>query len=147
MVDESTPGTQRRGQKIAMNSAEVDEFLGSHRTCRVATVSADGPHNTPLWFVWDGASMWFNSIVRSQRWADLQRDPRIAVVVDAGEQFTELQGVELRGSVTQVGEAPRGGEQVTGLLVPERLFAQKYMASNDFHYDGRHAWLLCGQTK
>ena len=38
-----------------MEPAELDDFLSEQRTCRVATVGADGaPHATPLWFVWDG---------------------------------------------------------------------------------------------
>jgi Pyridoxamine 5'-phosphate oxidase len=119
----------------------VDAFLASEQTCRVATISSDGPHNTPLWFVWDGTALWLNSLVRSQRWVDLQRDPRVSVVADAGEQFTQLRGVELRGSVTSVGEAPRTGVPIAELVVPERLFARKYMNSDALHYDGRHGWL------
>jgi nitroimidazol reductase NimA-like FMN-containing flavoprotein (pyridoxamine 5'-phosphate oxidase superfamily) len=49
---------QRRGRKIAMTPQEVDTYLAAERTCRVATVGADGaPHVTPLWFAWDGASL------------------------------------------------------------------------------------------
>jgi hypothetical protein len=132
---------QRRGLRIAMTSDEVDAFLTHERSCRVATISTDGPHNTPLWFVWDGSALWLNSIVRSQRWADLQKDPRVSVVVDAGDLFTELRGVELRGTVTMVGEAPRTGVPTDELVIPERLFARKYMNSDSFQYDGRHAWL------
>jgi PPOX class probable F420-dependent enzyme len=132
---------QRRGSKIAMASEELDAFLAQQRTCRVATVGGDGaPHVTPLWFVWDGAALWLTSVVRSQRWTDLQRDGRIAVVVDAGDDFMELRGVELRGRAEVVGEAPRTGEPVPELEVPERLYADKYAGGRIFH-DGRHAWL------
>src|SRR6202023_222674 len=102
------PPRQRRGRAIPMPPAEVDEFLATERTCRVATVGRDGrPHVAPLWFVWDGASLWLNSVVRSQRWTDLERDPRIAVVVDGGVEFSELCGVELSGAVVPVGDVPR----------------------------------------
>ena len=87
---------QRRGRRIAMTGDEVDAFLREERTCRVASVGGDGaPHVAPLWFVWDGEALWLNSIVASQRWTDLQRDPRVAVVVDAGEDFLQLRGVEI----------------------------------------------------
>jgi nitroimidazol reductase NimA-like FMN-containing flavoprotein (pyridoxamine 5'-phosphate oxidase superfamily) len=33
-----TERAQRRGRAIAMTAAEVDEFLATERTCRVATV-------------------------------------------------------------------------------------------------------------
>lgn len=132
---------QRRGGKIAMAPEEVDAFLAEERTCRVASIGADGaPHVTPLWFVWDGAALWLTSIVRSQRWTDIVRDGRVAVAIDAGDDFMELRGVELRGRAEPVGEVPRTGEPAPELDQPERLYADKYAGGVVFH-DGRHAWL------
>ncbi|MGW0845726.1 pyridoxamine 5'-phosphate oxidase family protein [Streptomyces sp. NPDC002787] len=134
--------TQRRGRKIMMEPAELDEFLGAQRTCRVATVSSDGaPHVSPLWFVWDGTSLWLYSITRSRRWAALRRDPRVAVVVDEGEEYGELRGVELSGAVEFVGEVPRTGEPNPELVEVERLFARKNFGIDEMPHDGRHAWL------
>ena len=132
---------QRRGRKIAMDKAELDAFLTSERTCRVATASPLGPHLTALWYVWDGTALWLTSIVGSQRWTDLGRDPRVAVLVDAGEGFAELRGAELRGTVEIVGEVPRTGTSDPRLDEPERLFARKYTSSDTIQHDGRHAWL------
>ncbi len=138
---------QRRGRKIAMSSEERDLFLASERTCRVASVGADGsPHVTPLWFVWDGASLWLTSIVHSQRWTDVQRNSRVSVIVDAGVDFMELRGVEIRGVAEAVGEVPRTGEPVADLETPERLFGDKY-AEGNFRHDGRHAWLRITPAK
>lgn len=124
-----------------MSSQELDEFLATVHTCRVATMSPDGPHNTPLWFVWDGQSLWLYSIVNSQRWTDLQRDPRIAVVVDIGEEYVELRGVEVTGRASVVGDVPRTGNVPHDELVgPEQLFSTKYTLGQ-FRHDGRHAWL------
>ncbi len=131
---------QLRGRRIAMAPEEVDAFLAEQRTCRVATVGPSGPHATPLWFAWHGGALWLTSVVRSQRWADLQRDPRIAAVVDAGTSYDELRGVELRGQVEVVGEVPRTGEPEPDLDGPEQLFADRYTGGVVAH-DGRHAWL------
>ncbi|MEU0180824.1 pyridoxamine 5'-phosphate oxidase family protein [Streptomyces sp. NPDC006207] len=133
---------QRRGRRIMMTPQEIDTFLGAQRTCRVATVSPDGrPHVGALWFVWDGTSLWLYSIVRSRRWADLRRDPRVAVVVDDGTEYGELRGVELSGTVEFVGEAPRTGGPHPDLEVVERLFAAKNFGLESMPHDGRHAWL------
>jgi hypothetical protein len=132
---------QRRGRAIAMDQDERDTFLQEQRMCRVASLGSDGqPHNSPLWFVWDGAALWLNSIVKSQRWVNLERDPRVSVVVDAGVDFAELRGVELTGSVQQVGEVPRTSTPDDTLAGPERLFGDKY-GNGTFTVDGRHAWL------
>ncbi|MYT99086.1 MULTISPECIES: pyridoxamine 5'-phosphate oxidase family protein [unclassified Streptomyces] len=134
--------TQRRGRRIMMTPEERDAYLREQRTCRVATLAADGPpHIGALWFVWDGTSLWLYSVTRSLRWSQLREDPRIAVVVDDGEAYDELRGVELSGTAEFVGEAPRTGEPCPELDVPERLFPAKYFGMTEMPHDGRHAWL------
>lgn len=123
-----------------MTPQEVDTFLAEQRTCRVATVGPTGPHATPLWYAWHGGALWLTSVVRSQRWVDLQHDPRIAAVVDAGESYDELRGVELRGRVEVIGEVPRTGLPVRELDGPEQLLADRYTGGTIVH-DGRHGWL------
>ncbi|MFF8838202.1 pyridoxamine 5'-phosphate oxidase family protein [Streptomyces sp. NPDC015130] len=132
---------QRHGRRIMMTPAELDSFLAEQRTCRVATVSADGrPHVSALWFAWDGRALWLYSLTRSRRWSEMRADPRIAVVVDDGEEYGELRGVELSGTVEFVGEAPRTGEPLPELEAPEQLFAAKNFGLDAMPHDGRHAW-------
>jgi hypothetical protein len=85
-------------------------------------------------------------VVRSQRWTDLQHDPRVAVVVDAGTAYGELRGVEMRGRVEVVGEVPRTGEPAPELDGPEQLFADRYR-DGVVEHDGRHAWLRLAPDK
>jgi general stress protein 26 len=145
VTDELRP--QKRGRKIAMTSDERDAFLSEERTCRVATVSADGPHATPLWYCWHDGSLWLYSITRSQRWVDLQKDPRISAVIDAGHDFLELRGVEIVGTVAPVGEVPRTGEPLEELAAVESQMAEKYFGGGEMFHDGRHAWLKLTPTK
>ncbi|MFI7502697.1 pyridoxamine 5'-phosphate oxidase family protein [Streptomyces sp. NPDC049687] len=133
--------TQRRGRKIMMTPGELDAFLTTQRTCRVATVSAEGaPHVSALWFLWDGSALWLYSVVRSKRWTQLRRDPRVAIVVDTGEEYDSLRGVELSGTVEFVGEIPRTGELCAELDAVETLFARKNFGLDAMPHDGRHAW-------
>ena len=143
---------QRRGRVIAMSADELTSFLGEQRTCRFATTGPDGPHVAPVWFVWDGQALWVYSLTRSQRWANLARDPRVAVVVDDGHHYHELRGVEVEGEAVTVGPVPRtGGEDQPApeLAEPERLMAAKYFdpasqaadTAPGMVHDGRHAWL------
>jgi nitroimidazol reductase NimA-like FMN-containing flavoprotein (pyridoxamine 5'-phosphate oxidase superfamily) len=129
---------QRRGRVIAMTAGELDAFLGAH----VA----------PVWFVWDGQALWVYSLTRSQRWANVSRDPRVAVVVDDGHHYHELHGVEIEGQATIVGPVPRTGQEsevAPELAEPERLMAAKYFGHEnptasggpEMTHDGRHAWL------
>ncbi|MFF9482890.1 pyridoxamine 5'-phosphate oxidase family protein [Streptomyces sp. NPDC014733] len=140
--DGGTSDTQRRGRRIMMMTDERDVFLTAQRTCRVATVSGDGtPHVGALWFAWDGTSLWLYSLTRSKRWRQLRNDPRLSVVIDDGEAYGELRGIELSGRAVFVGEAPRTGRPCPELDAPERLFASKYFGMESMPHDGRHAWL------
>lgn len=132
---------QRRRRRIAMDEQELDAFLTGERTCRVATSSPSGPHVTPLWFVWHDSAVWLYSINRSQRWADITRDPRVAIIVDAGDDYGELRGAELVGDAEIIGEVPRTGEPEPMLQAPEQLFARKYFDTDEMHHDRRHGWL------
>jgi len=122
----------------------MDAFLGQERTCRLATLGPDGPHVSPVWFTWTDGALWIYSLTRSQRWADLQRDPRVAAVIDGGEHYAELHGVEIEGVTAVVGPVPRVGgadPETPELAEPERLMAAKYFGAADMTHDGRHAWL------
>ena len=141
---------QRRGRVIAMTAGDLDAFLGRERTCRLATLGPDGPHVSPVWFTWHGGTLWVYSLTRSQRWTDLQRDPRVAAVIDGGEHYAELHVVEIEGQAAVVGPVPRTGEpdlQTPELAEPERLMAAKYFGAADMTHDGRHAWLRITPAK
>jgi nitroimidazol reductase NimA-like FMN-containing flavoprotein (pyridoxamine 5'-phosphate oxidase superfamily) len=136
---------QRRSRAIAMSAEELDAFLGEERTCRLATLGSGGPHVSPVWFVWHSGALWVYSLTRSQRWTDLARDPRVAVVIDAGHHYHELRGVEIEGRAAVVGPVPRTEDhdpQAPELAEPERLMAGKYFGhAAEMTHDGRHAWL------
>lgn len=140
--------TQRRGRSIAMTHDELDSFLSEQRVCRVATVGLDGPHVAPMWFYWDGRAIWLNSVVQSQRWKNLTRDPRLAIVVDDGGAFGELRGVEVKGDAEIVGEVPRVGHAGPRLSEVEHGFHLKYRdPETPIPHDGKHAWLLVNPDK
>jgi general stress protein 26 len=138
---------QKRARRIAMTEEELDVFLAEQRMCRLGSVDGDGaPHVSPLWFVWDGSALWLHSIVKSQRWVNLMRDPRVSVAVDAGVDYGELRGAELLGRVEVVGEAPRSDAPHPDTAAPEQLWADKY-AGGRFVSDGKHAWLRLDPDK
>ena len=100
------------------------------------------PHNTPLWFAWDGSVLWLYSIVRSQRWTDLQRDPGCRSSSMPARSTSNSAGSRSRGRAEVVGDVPHTGDvHIAELDAPELLFARKYMGGDRMFNDGRHAWL------
>lgn len=87
-----------------MTSDEVTEFLSSGRkTLQVATIGKDGvPHVAPMWFVLDDGKVVFRSFTKSQKIVNLQRDPRLTVLVETGDTYETLRGVMITGTATLV---------------------------------------------
>jgi PPOX class probable F420-dependent enzyme len=85
-------------QRIRMTDAEVAEFLDHERTLQLASIGPDGvPHLVPMLFgLIDGRiALW--TYAKSQKAANLRRDPRVACLVEAGEEYGELRGVSITG--------------------------------------------------
>lgn len=92
---------------------------------------------SPLWFVSARDALWLKSLIKTRRWADVERDPRTSIVVDSGHDIEELRGVELSGKMERVGEAPRLGDPNSELEEPERLYTLKYYGHEQASYDDR----------
>lgn len=71
----------------------------------VATVGPDGePHNSPVWFEWDGTHVKFSLTTSRQKYRNLQRDKRAAIsVVDPGTLYRYL---EIRGELDEIEPDP-----------------------------------------
>jgi PPOX class probable F420-dependent enzyme len=82
-----------------MSDDEVEEFLHGRRTMSIATVGADGrPHLVAMWYGFlDGAPS-FETYAKSQKVMNLRRDPRITCMVEDGDAYEQLRGVELVGT-------------------------------------------------
>ena len=85
-----------RRDQIKMSEAEVQSFLQEQRTMSIATIGRDGrPHVIAMWYAFlDGVpSFW--TFAKSQKVVNLRRDPRITCMVEAGDTYDQLRGVEL----------------------------------------------------
>lgn len=88
-----------RREQIRMTDEEVAAFLRGRHTMNVATLGPDGqPHLVAMWYGFlDGAPA-FWTYRTSQKVQNLRRDPRVTCLVEEGESYDELQGVELVGT-------------------------------------------------
>jgi PPOX class probable F420-dependent enzyme len=87
-----------RRDKIKMTDAEVSAFLEEQRTMSIATIGKDGrPHLIAMWYAILDDVPCFWTFAKSQKVVNLRRDPRITAMVEAGETYDQLRGVELVG--------------------------------------------------
>lgn len=82
-----------------MNEAEVAVYLEEQRILNVATIGANGyPHLVAMWFTMLDARPTFWTFAKSQKVVNVRRDPKITGLVESGESYDELRGVELVGT-------------------------------------------------
>ena len=73
-------------------------MFASLPSAAVATTSADGsPHVVPLWFVWQEDAIFVSTRQDGRTWANVARDPRVAITIDLGRAWVEVAGVEILG--------------------------------------------------
>lgn len=90
-----------RRDLIKMTPEETDAFLAGRHTMNLATMNHDGTiHLVAMWygFLADG-TIGFETFARSQKVKNLQRDARVTALVEDGDSYQTLQGVELVGTM------------------------------------------------
>ena len=85
--------------QVVMSDAEVDAFLTQQRSSTVATVGPQGRvHLVAMWYAWHRGHVWIETKARSQKVANLRREPTMSVLVEAGHTYDRLRGVSLEGT-------------------------------------------------
>ena len=87
-----------RRDQIKMTDDELWKFIEERKSLQVATIGADGaPHLTTLWFAIVDGEIAFETFTKSQKILNLRRDGRISVLVEDGDAYEKLRGVEIVG--------------------------------------------------
>ena len=86
-----------------MTPGEVDELLAGRRSLALATTGPDGRvHLVAMWYGFVDGRLAIETKAKSQKAFNLRRDPRFTGLVEAGDTYDELRGVELVGQATLV---------------------------------------------
>ena len=85
--------------KIKMSEEELSSFLQKQISLQIGTINKDGsPHLTTMWYFYDGESFIFHTYTKSQKIINLKRDSRITLLTEAGNQYSDLQGIIVYGN-------------------------------------------------
>ena len=88
----------KRRDAIRMTDDELWAFVAEQRSLQVATISRDGtPHLSTLWFAVIDGAIAFETFTKSQKVKNLERDPRITVLLEDGDVYDQLRGVTISG--------------------------------------------------
>jgi PPOX class probable F420-dependent enzyme len=97
MAGFSPMGVNRRSE-IKMSPEEVDNFLHEGRTTTMCSIHPDGSiHAVAMWYAFLEGTIAVETKAKSQKVQNLRRDPRLTFLVEAGDSYDQLRGVEVVG--------------------------------------------------
>jgi len=68
----------------AMSKPMLDEFLNQVHLARIASVNPTTlqPHVVPVWYGWDGKSLWISSFRSTRKIHELRKNPKCSILID-----------------------------------------------------------------
>ena len=109
-------GTKQR-DVIKMTKEEIDEFLLGRHTMSLATINHDSTvHLVAMWYGFLEGCVAIETKTKSQKVRNLRRDPRMTCMVEDGDRYEDLRGVELVGTAEIVEEPERMWEMGVNLF-------------------------------
>ncbi len=89
-----------RRDQIRLSDEEIRDFLTNQKTLIICSIDPHGfPHPMPMWFsVDDDGAIRMTTFRKSQKVKNIQRDPRVTVLVEDGIDYFELRGVVFYGN-------------------------------------------------
>jgi PPOX class probable F420-dependent enzyme len=85
-----------RRDEIKLTEDERRELLETERIVTVATHGPRGwPHLMPLWYVVREGLIWVWTYAKSQKVRNLERDSRATLLVETGDEYSELRGIQI----------------------------------------------------
>ena len=87
-----------RRELVRMSDDEIDAFLHERQSMSVATFNHDDTiHLVAMWYGFYQGKPAFETFTKSQKILNLRRDGRISVLVEDGDAYEKLRGVEMVG--------------------------------------------------
>ena len=95
-----------RRDLIRMSDDELQSFLRSNKTIIINSNGPGGyPHPMPMWFaVDDDGTVRMTTFRKSQKVHNIERDPKVSLLVESGEEYNQLRGVVIYGHARVVDE-------------------------------------------
>ncbi len=111
-----------RRNAIGMTDEEQRQFLGDGWTLQVASNGHHGyPHLVAMWYVLIDGEVYFTTFGKSQKIKNLERNPKLTAMLEAGTKYQELRGMVIEGE---------------GEVIRDNAFTAKVMGMVGAKYNG-----------
>jgi PPOX class probable F420-dependent enzyme len=97
-----------RRDQIKLTDEEQRDLIESERIVVVSSLGPRGwPHVMPLWYVPRDGDVWIWTYAKSQKVMNLERDPRATLLIETGNEYTELRGVQIEAEAELIRDLDR----------------------------------------
>ena len=111
-----------------MSKEEIATFLQNQISLQIGTINKDGsPHLTTMWYLFDGENFIFHTYTKSQKIINLKRDSRITLLTEAGNQYSNLQGIIIYGNA----EIINGKDSLEEVIRYMEMVGEKYVKDEE----------------
>jgi PPOX class probable F420-dependent enzyme len=101
----------------SLADTRIQRFLATKEVAVLSTLQPSGaPLAMPMWFLHTPEALYMISVAGLQKVRNLQRDPRVCVVAEAGNRGAEIRGVIVQGRAEFVDDAEQRRPVVEQLL-------------------------------
>ncbi len=85
---------------------QINTFLQEPVLARLGTANLGScqPHVTPVWFLWDGESVWISAFNSTRKVKELTRNPLCSVLIDETNAEGKTRAVLLEGEAELISE-------------------------------------------
>lgn len=84
---------------ITMTEAEIAAYLADQTILNVASIGPSGhPHLVAMWYVVMNGETVFWTFGKSQKVLNLKRNPKITGLIESGDSYDQLKGLEIVGT-------------------------------------------------
>ena len=87
-----------RREQIQLTPQEQRRFLEERKTIVLSTIDPRGyPHAVAMWYEMEGQDFLMTTYGKSQKARNIERNPKVALLAEAGTTYDTLKGVLIRG--------------------------------------------------
>jgi len=94
---------------------QIDRCLTMPVLARIATANlrSGQPHVVPVWYAWDGESIWISAFCSTRKVKELRKNARCSIVIDDASSGTDQWGVVFEGEAELITEPRQFLEEMT----------------------------------
>lgn len=115
----------------------LEVLLAEPVLARIATANPNThqPHVVPVWYLWDGESLWISSFISTRKNKELQKNPKVSILIDTAESAVDFRSALFEGTAELIREPAEFMVEMT-----TRIYT-RYLGEDGVKGDDPQSWI------